>query len=209
MEQQLVAVSGFKSSGKDTIGNLLINEFGFKKDSFAKPLKDACAQIFNWPRHLLEGDIQESREWREIEDKWWAERLGMPGFCPRKALQLIGTEGLRRHFHDDIWLLSLENRFVKHNEDIVVTDCRFKNELDMVVRMGGKVIQVERGPRPDWWDYAKEANRTNNEEMFRHLEDDLKVHASEYSWIGFSTDFVIENNGTIFDLNQEVRRIMQ
>lgn len=209
MKQQLIAVTGFAGSGKDLIGTVLVNNFSFKKDSFANPLKDSCAHIFSWPRHMLEGDTQESREWRELEDKWWAERLAMPGFCPRKALQLIGTEGLRHHFHNGIWLLSLENRFIKQNNNIVVTDCRFRNELNMVLRLGGKVIQVDRGPRPEWWDYAAEANAKNDQKMFKHLEEDLKIHASEYSWIGFPVDVVIDNDGTIEDLNKKVNLVVQ
>ena len=116
--KKFVAVCGFSGSGKDTIGACLINEFNFKKDSFASPLKDVCSIIFDWPRYLLEGDTQESRSWREIEDKWWAENLNMPGLCPRKALQLVGTEGLREGFHNDVWVLSLENRFRKQNNNI-------------------------------------------------------------------------------------------
>jgi len=207
--KRLVAVCGFAGSGKDTVGNLLVNEFGFKKDSFASPLKDACAYIFDWPRHMLEGDTDESRAWREVEDKWWSEKLSMPGFTPRRALQLIGTEGLRQHFHDDIWLLSLENRFIKHNENVVVTDCRFRNELQMVKRLGGIIIQVNRGEKPDWWNYAAEANRRDDQDMYDRLEKELGIHASEYSWIGFPSDFVINNDTTILNLNQEVREAWQ
>ena len=209
MKQKLIAVAGFKGSGKDTIGNLLVNEYGFVKDSFAAPLKDACAGIFDWPRDLLEGDTEESREWREQIDKWWAQKLEMPNFSPRRALQYIGTEILRRRFNDDLWLLSLENRFLKHDESIVVTDCRFQNELSLVRKLNGITIQVNRGPKPDWWDIATVANTEDDDGMFEYLECDLGIHASEYSWVGAPVDIVIENDGTISDLHQKVRDAWQ
>ncbi len=207
MKKQLVAVAGFKNSGKDTVGNYLISNHGFKKESFANPLKDTCAAVFGWPRDLLEGNTEESRAWREQEDTWWAKRLGMPGLSPRRALQLVGTEVFRNHFHDAIWIASLENRFLKQEQSIVVTDCRFSNELEMVRRLNGVVIQVDRGPRPEWWDLAAHANLTQDQSLFDRLENEHQSHASEYSWVGFSVDYRVENNGTIEDLYQELERV--
>ena len=40
----LIGVVGFIGSGKGTVGDLL-EQKGFVKDSFAKPLKDACAAL--------------------------------------------------------------------------------------------------------------------------------------------------------------------
>lgn len=207
MSPRLVAVTGFKGSGKDTIGSTLVSKFGFEKDSFAAPLKDACAVIFGWDREMLEGATTESREWREQEDTWWANKLDRPGFSPRFALQYIGTEVLRRNFNDDIWLLSLENRFLRGDNKIVVTDCRFQNELALVRKLGGITVQVNRGPKPDYWDLALAANQRQDKDLFVKLENELGVHASEYSWIGAQMDYVIDNDTTLDNLQEKTEKV--
>lgn len=207
MKSWLVAVAGFKNSGKDTIGDVLVFKFGFIKDSFANPVKDVLSVTFGWDRALLEGDTVESRVWREQVDEWWAAKLGIAEFSPRYALQHIGTDLFRDQFNDSIWIFSFEKRYIKNNTSFVVTDCRFQNEIALIKRLGGVVFQVNRGPLPDWWDIAVEANKTSNLELCNYLENDLGIHPSEYSWIGTPSDYVIDNNGTKDDLLLKVEDI--
>lgn len=56
---KLIAISGWKKSGKDTAGELLISN-GFKRISFAGPLKDKVAKDFNMTRE--EQDDQSLKE---------------------------------------------------------------------------------------------------------------------------------------------------
>ena len=93
-------------------------ERGCVHDSFAAPLKDLCSSIFGWERSMLEGDTTESRDFRETPDMFWTKKLGVPHFTPRLALQLLGTEVLRNHFDQDIWLNSLEYRIRKQIEEM-------------------------------------------------------------------------------------------
>ena len=71
----IIGFVGTIGSGKGTAGEILAQR-GFFTESFAAPLKDITASLFGWPRHLLEGDTQESREFRESKDPWWSERFG-------------------------------------------------------------------------------------------------------------------------------------
>jgi hypothetical protein len=112
--RKIIGLVGFIGSGKGTVARHLVDNYGFRQESFAKSLKDACSNIFDWPRDLLEGDTPESRQWRELPDLWWSEKLGIKDFTPRLALQLIGTNALRDHFSQDLWFLSLENRIRKN-----------------------------------------------------------------------------------------------
>ena len=73
----IVGLLGFIGSGKGTAGDIL-KDMGFTPVSFAKGVKDVTAEMFGWPRHLLEGDTQVSREWREQPDKFWSEEFGKP-----------------------------------------------------------------------------------------------------------------------------------
>ena len=51
----IIGLLGFAGSGKGTVADILVSK-GFKKESFADPVKDAVAAIFGWERSLLEGD---------------------------------------------------------------------------------------------------------------------------------------------------------
>ena len=99
----IIGLVGFIGSGKGTVGDILVNEYAFKQVAFADPLKDAVASIFQWSRHMLEGDTPESREWREKVDPWWTQRLGYE-VSPRLILQRMGTEATRNAIADNIWI---------------------------------------------------------------------------------------------------------
>ena len=199
----LIGVVGFIGCGKGTVGDLL-EQRGFVKDSFATPLKDACSAMFGWPRDLLEGDNEASRQWREQPDPFWSEKMGKQ-FTPRLALQLLGTEAGRDVFHKDIWVNSLLKR--AGDKDVVITDVRFKNELKFIQKNNGIVVRVKRGPEPDWYEDAIVVNKGDRFIGWALAKDRLKrkhIHQSETDWVGSKFNYVIENNGTLDDLGKQV-----
>ena len=202
----IVGVVGFISSGKGTVGSILESKYAFKAESFAKPLKDACASIFGWDRELLEGGTKESREWREKEDVYWSSVLKKPGFSPRLALQLMGTEAGRQVFGTDLWTASCINRC--KGGDYVVTDTRFRNEIATIKDVGGIVVRVKRGEEPAWYNDAlwQPSYELLVEMMTKHHPE---VHQSEWAWVGSTFDYVIENDGTPADLERKVHEILQ
>lgn len=204
----IISIAGFISSGKDTIADYLIKEHGFRKESFAGALKDAVCQIFGWERELLDGLTQESREWRNQVDQWWAKRLDMPYLTPRWVLQYWGTEVIRNNFHDDMWIAAVERRIMNNPGDIVITDCRFPNEFKCLKNAGGSMIRVFRGPLPEWYPFAESHMRTNDATALMKLRE-LGVHASEYSSVGLPYDHIIHNDGSLIQLYQNVETILQ
>jgi len=213
----IIGVCGFISAGKDTVADYLVNFHGFKRDSFATTLKDAVADIFGWDRELLEGRTTESREWREEQDAWWSERLGIAELTPRWVLQHWGTEVFRQGFHDDIWIASLENKLRNSRDNVVISDCRFPNEIVSIKNSGGKVIWVQRGDLPEWYSCALLDNKSNG----RHSQPNKEkkqigmryqypdVHASEYAWIGTEFDAEVDNNGSVEDLYRQIKNLVQ
>jgi hypothetical protein len=198
----IVGVIGFISSGKDTIADYLVNHHDFVRESFASNLKDSVSAIFGWDRQLLEGLTEEARAWREQVDPWWSARLNMPNLTPRWVLQRWGTEVCRQGFHDDIWIASLENRLKSSKNNIVISDCRFPNELKSIKNSGGILIRIRRGPDPEWYNLALE-----NKELMPAAYPD--VHISEWSWIGTDFDYVLENNGSKQDLFSQLESIVK
>lgn len=202
----IIGVCGFIGSGKDTVADYLQNFHEFRRESFASTLKDAVAAVFGWDRTMLEGRTKEAREWREQVDSWWAERLDMPTLTPRWILQYWGTEVCRKAFHDDIWIASLENKIRNSKDSVVISDCRFPNEIEAIRKAGGKIVWVQRGELPDWYFTAINANLGSNVAI-NELKM-KKIHASETSWVGTKFDVILDNNGTIDDLYKQVESII-
>lgn len=209
----IIGIVGFIGSGKDTAADYLVNFHEFRRDSFAATLKDAVAAVFGWDRELLEGRTKQAREWREQVDEWWAKRLKMPGLTPRLVLQLWGTEVCRKSFHDDIWIASLEARLNNSKDNIVISDCRFPNEIKAIKKQGGKVVWVQRGDLPEWYDAAISANKGPNGNLNWALSkaklERLGIHASETAWVGTKFDVIIDNNSTIDELYRQIAEIVQ
>ena len=207
----IIGVTGLISSGKDTVADYLCTFHGFKRVSFAASLKDAVSNVFGWDRELLEGTTKTSREWREQKDVWWSARLKMD-ITPRWVLQYWGTEVLRNHFHTDIWVASVENKLRQSTDNIVITDCRFANEVNAIKSAGGTTMRIIRGEQPEWYDAAVSFNKGEVKNMSWSLSklklNKLGVHASEYSSVGLDYDYYIENNGTIDHLHKKIESII-
>lgn len=202
----IIGISGFIGSGKDTIANYLVNNYNFRRESFASTLKDIVSTTFGWDRALLEGSTQQSREWREQVDVWWSDRLGIANLTPRWVLQYWGTDVLRKGFHDDIWIASLENKLRNTTANIVISDCRFPNEISAIRNQGGIAIWVQKGDLPPWYDIAVAAN--NGDSIAIQKLKTFNVHASETSWVGSKFHYVVKNNSNFEDLYKQVQEIL-
>jgi len=180
----LIGVVGLIGSGKDTVSKRLEEKHGFRRDSFAKSLKDAVSAMFNWDREMLEGNGDDSRQWREQPDEFWSKKFGKT-VTPRWVLQHFGTEVMRQHMHDAIWIDSCLSRY--NGEPTVISDTRFQNELKTIKEHGGEIILVKRGELPT-----------------REQMQERGAHKSEWDWMGWNFDHVIDNDGTKQELFDKV-----
>ena len=171
-------------SGKDTVSKRLEQKHGFRRDSFAKSLKDAVSAMFNWDREMLEGNGDDSRQWREQPDEFWSKKFGKT-VTPRWVLQHFGTEVMRQHMHDAIWIDSCLSRY--DGKPTVISDTRFQNELKTIKENKGQIILVKRGELPT-----------------REQMQEKGAHKSEWDWMGWNFDHVIDNDGSKEDLYKKV-----
>ena len=208
----IIGVCGFIGSGKDTVADYLVNFHEFRRESFANTLKDAVAAVFGWDRTMQEGRTKTAREWREQVDPWWADRLKMPNLTPRWVLQYWGTEVCRRGFHDDTWIASLENKLRNSSDNIVISDCRFPNEIASIRRAGARIVWIKRGALPEWYDAAVNVNRGPDGNMMwsssKTKLESTGIHASETAWVGTQFDAELDNNGSIDDLYLAIKNLV-
>lgn len=193
---KIIALCGFIGSGKDTVGDYLVREKGYTKISFASALKDVLSVIFGWDRKMLEGLTPEDRAKREDLDIYWSNKLERE-VTPRNMMFEIGTKLFRENFKDDIWVSVVERQLFKHKK-IVITDCRFINEIDMVKNNNGKIIRIYKNV-PEWF----EPYETYKSEYTGNL------NISETEWIRGKFDHIIENDSSINDLYRKINEILE
>ena len=153
---------------------------------------------------MLDGNTPEYREKRNIVDTWWSEKLCIPNFTPRMELQMIGTDLFRKKFFDEIWVFIVERKIIENiDKNIVISDCRFPNEINMVKKYGAKLIHIYRKLPHCFYDYKYDNNIKENE-----YYDILKLHESETSWIKSDFDLEINNNDTINELENKLNTVI-
>ena len=96
----IIAVTGRKYNGKDSIADYLVKNHGYIKLSFADQLKKALELLFNFDHEKLYGSK------KEVVDEYW-------GYSPRYLMQYLGTQVFRDNIDQDFWVKSLENNILK------------------------------------------------------------------------------------------------
>jgi hypothetical protein len=189
----IIAICGAKRSGKDVLAKYIVATRGFKKLSFAEPLKKAVRELFNF-NDIQVGIDEENAigDEKEIVDERW-------GISPRKALQFFGTEIMQhtidelipntnRCFLADILLSRIPDATGEAgNADngYVISDMRFLHEYNKL-KSSAKVrsLIIVKISRPSI-----------------NLSEGIKdAHISEKEFIDIPYDVEIVNDGTISDL---------
>lgn len=192
MPEQLIGIIGAIGSGKDTCADYLIKNYSYEKLSFAKKVKDVASVVFGWDRDMVEGGTKASREWREQVDPYW-------NITPRQALQKIGTEMFRKYIDDNVWVKAVvkemgTNQYVKSK--IVITDCRFENEIQAIKDQGGKILYIQRGEKPEW--------------ASKPFDPNSGIHITDWNVYQFKekADHCLENNSSLEDLYKNLEKIV-
>ncbi len=86
----------------------------------------------------------------------------------------------------------------KNNKNIVISDCRFPNEIEMIKKLGGKIIYIKRFVL-DWFDDYKNGN---------DLDIVKSIHPSETSWIRCIFDYQINNISSIDTLDTNIKDLI-
>lgn len=165
-----IALVGKARSGKDTVAEYLKDNYNFKEYKFSKGIHD----VINLVRGMSDSKSKHRRE-----------------------LQGVGQE-LRSVLGQDIWV-NYTLRQILHDrpDNIVISDCRQKNEADRLREEGYILVQVE---APD-----KVRIKRMIEAGDKFTKEDL-THETEM--IDFAVDYELFNDSTIFDLYYQIEDMM-
>lgn len=174
----LIGLAGYARSGKDSVGQILVEELNFTRAAFADTLRSMALAIDPYVAPCL-------RLSELVHASGWEGAKKYPEV--RRLLQHIGTEAVRNHLGQNAWvdalMLYIEEARVASDDSthVAVTDVRFVNEAEAIKARGGEVWRVHRP--------GVEA---------------INAHESERALDGFGFDVDIHNDGTLEELRSTV-----
>lgn len=186
----IIGLVGNKGVGKDTVADYLVIH-NYQKFAFAGILKEATKILFNWSDEKVINN-------KELLDENW-------NVTPREILQLLGTECLRdiispkinttitfngntKSFSFHVKRLFLDiKELIKLNQNIVISDIRFQDEIDFVKFIGGNIIKIDRKIEKNKFSQHKSENYV----------DKLK-----------GIDSIIDNNSTLKKLYDNIHLLL-
>lgn len=139
MKTNLIAMCGAIGSGKDTVADHLCEKHGFRRISFAEPLKRVAMEIYGLESRHVYGTQEDKAE--PLEHVRAADGSLR---TPRQILEWLGTEGFR-HIDPDTWVklcMRTAENMTTYGGRVVITDARFYNEFEAVRAAGGQIWYV-------------------------------------------------------------------
>ena len=187
----IIAVCGYKRSGKDTIANYIAQRYGYRHVKIADPLKCMCKMLFDMSDAQLEGDEKE-----HLDTRW--------GVSPRQLMQFFGTEIMQYdiqriipNIQRSFWITRLlhEHGPQLASQPIVISDMRFLHEHQAIVSY---MTQSRCGPMT--YRVIKVTNP--------HVDIESDSHVSEKEWVAIPEDAELNNDATIAKLYEQIDILM-
>lgn len=215
---KVIAVSGWKSSGKDTVAEYLVKEHGFQQYSFAKTLKDMVATTYNIPREWCDSTEMKEKpllqykvkttdnfcytihellkdEFRDYKIDNGEEVDFVKCFTPRALLIMEGSA--KRAADPNFWVNKVINNIKQEellgglysNDNFVISDWRYISEYAGLKKEFKDDIKFVRINR-----FTEATSRDPSETQLNNFN---------------KFDFVINNTGTKEELFQQVDKLIK
>lgn len=193
----LIGLTGERRVGKDEVAKYFIKKYHFKNYAFANPLKKVCKELFLLNDEQLYGSKKE-----DIDPIW--------NLSPREILQKTATDVIRDNiknifpnisiqdgnnfwiYHFELWYQKEKNRINKNHVNVVISDVRFKNEVEAIRKYDGIIIKIK---------------RDNLKKAYKKINSKIDNHISEMEQKEIIPDYIIYNNSTIFKLYNQIEEL--
>lgn len=176
----IIGIMGKKRSGKDTLAQMLVEDWDFKQFSFAEPMREFARDVFGWDDDWIENHKEDIDPYWGISYRQFMQHLGSDYFQ-----YILGNTfpKFREVTGRGVWV----KRFVKHAEkhpstNFVISDVRFIHEAEEIMKAGGYLFRVVRD------------SAVVNQDM----------HMSEIEADSIEADYIIQNNRSLPELWMEL-----
>lgn len=137
---QIIALTGTKGSGKDTVGSLIQAMVPESKTiAFADPIKKVIQGLFDLDKNDIDQYDKFKRGFMEYS---------LPGYFRHSvpSRHIVREVGMLMRSYDEEQFCRYVLTQMIHNPNVlwIVTDLRFDNELKMVKGLGGIVVRIQR-----------------------------------------------------------------
>jgi hypothetical protein len=164
---KLIAICGQKRSGKDTLANYIVSQYGHKNVKIAEKVKMLAKTLFGFSHDQIESDSKEA-----IDPNW--------GISPRRVMQFIGTEMFQYKIQEllpdiqrNFWIKStIQEHIVSQSTPIVISDLRFYHEYQALKDFNVYIIKITRDRDHD----SYEQDQHSSETEFHSIPSNLTIH---------------------------------
>ncbi len=135
---RIIGLSGKKRSGKDTVGQILVEKRDYRTVAFADPLRDvllAMNPLVSGSYNVRLDEVINSRGgWDGFKDRYPDEY--------RRLMTGLGSDGIKKI--DPNFFADAVAKRINVWGKTVVTDVRFEEEVVVLKRLGGEIWRITR-----------------------------------------------------------------
>tara|TARA_R100001460_G_scaffold16061_2_gene35301 strand:- start:5580 stop:6212 length:633 start_codon:yes stop_codon:yes gene_type:complete len=164
---KVIAFGGPAQAGKSTIAGILAGialdaGYRIKRLEFAGPLKKAAARVGA-------SKSKDPTRYRDLCQKWGAgKRAGDPEYWVKRVRKQLRKLAETEHSH-----------YLKHSRwdetVVILDDCRYLNEIDLVREFNGRMIFVDPGYRLSDEDLSEDFRKHESEQLaFEYMNGEHK-----------------------------------
>lgn len=202
----IIGLVGRRGTGKSAAAAYLCKEFDAVELTFAQPLRD-IAEIFGF----TDAEIYGVQADKERKNAIWQVSF-------RDFATICGTELFRNALPEhlptmqDCWVQILERRITQQltrevpPEIIVVSDVRFENEAQMIKKLGGYLVRINRKTALDTDQHAQHASETEQTDIeVDHSIDNTETLAVLHRELALYVICICERNRILKPLSYRTR----
>jgi hypothetical protein len=131
----LIGLTGYAQSGKDTLASILVEKYGYSRIAFADKIREFLYGINPMVACSPTGYLRDL-----VNLVGWDKAKQEPQV--RRLLQDLGISA-RDLIAEDVWVTAALGS-VDKSQRVVITDVRFENEAATIKLMGGQLWRVKR-----------------------------------------------------------------